>query len=233
MLRHSDNTSHRLLRHPSNTNLHLYHQPAYHGLPLMVEKGPFVEEYLSRLHRVIERALIQYPRVMAFRVDLNLPRDVGLSDYADTNTVISRFIESFCSKIEYHRTQLREQKRDARDCKVRYAWAREVGERGRSHYHLVILLNHDAYHRPGRLQSTRRNLVSRLEEAWASALGLSVDQVQGLVNITNNATYRIYRDVPGGKVDELPELFRRASYLCKVATKSYGDRQRGFDTSRG
>ena len=140
---------------------------------------------------------------------------------------------SFCSKIEYHRTQLREQKRDTRDCKVRYAWAREVGERGRSHYHLVILLNHDAYHRPGRLQSTRRNLVSRLEEAWASALGLSVDQVQGLVNITDNATCRIYRDVPGGKVDELPELFRRASYLCKVATKSYGDRQRGFDTSRG
>ena len=127
MLRHSDNTSHRLLRHPSNTNLHLYHQPAYHGLPLMIEKGPFVEECLSRLQRVIERALIQYPRVMAFRVDLNLPRDVGLSDYADTNTVISRFIESFCSKIEYHRTQLREQKRDTRDCTVRYAWAREVG----------------------------------------------------------------------------------------------------------
>jgi len=233
MLRHSDYTSHQLLRHPSNTNLHIYRQPTYHGLPLMIEKGPFVEEYLSRLLRVIEQALIQYPRVMAFRVDLNLPRDVGLSDYADTNKVISRFIESFGSKIEYHRTQLREQKRDTRDCKVRYAWAREVGERGRSHYHLVILLNHDAYHRPGRLQSTRRNLVSRLEEAWASALGLSVDQVQGLVNITDNATYRIYRDVPGGKVDELPELFRRASYLCKVATKSYGDRQRGFDTSRG
>lgn len=93
---------------------------------------------------------------------------------------------------------------------------------GRSHYDLVILLNHDAYHRPGRLQSTRRNLVSRLEEAWASALGLSVDQVQGLVNITDNATCRIYRDVPGGKVDELPELFRRAIHSTPWSERDAG-----------
>ena len=105
--------------------------------------------------------------------------------------------------------------------------------KGRPHYHLVFLLNHDAYHRPGRLQSTRRNLVARLQEAWASALRLSVDQVGGLVNITDDATYRIYRDVPDGKMDELPELFLRSSYLCKGATKSYGDNHHGFGSSRG
>lgn len=233
MLRHSDNTSHYPRRHPGNTNLHLQYGSTYHGLPLMIDKGPFVEEYLSSLLRVIQRALTQYPRVMAFRVDLNLPRDIDPSDYANTNKVISRFIESFCAKIDYHRSQLREHKQDARGCKVRYAWAREVGQRGRPHYHLVFLLNHDAYYRPGRLQSTNRNLVTRLQEAWASALQLSVDQIRGLVHITDNATYRIYRNVPDGKMDELPELFQRASYLCKEATKSYGDRQRGFDTSRG
>lgn len=231
MLCHSDNTSHHPRRHPSNTNLHLQYGSTYCGLPLMVDKGPYVEEYLSSLLRVIQRALTQYPRVMAFRVDLHLPREIDLS--ANTNKIISRFIESFCAKIDYHRNQLRENKQDARGCKVRYAWAREVGQRGRPHYHLVFLLNHDAYHRPGRLQSTNRNLVTRLQEAWASALQLSVDQVRGLVHITDNATYRIYRDVPDGKMDELPELFRRASYMCKEATKSYGDRQRGFETSRG
>lgn len=188
----------------------------------MTDKGPFVEEYLSCILRVIQRALSQYPRVMAFRVDLNLPRDIDPSEYADANKFISRFIASFSAKIEYHRRQLLEQKKDARDCRVRYAWAREVGGNGRPHYHLVFLLNLDAYHRPGQLKSTRRNLVARLQEAWASALQLSMDQVDGLVNITENATYRIYRDVPEGKVDELPELFRRASYLCKAATKSYG-----------
>ena len=233
MLRHPDTTSRYPLRHPGNTNLHLYRQPTYRGLPLMVDKGPFVDEYLSSLLGVIQMALTQYPRVMAFRVDLTLPRDKDLPVYANTNKVISRFIESFSAKIEHHRSQLREQKKDTRDCRVRYAWAREVGMMGRPHYHLVFLLNHDAYHRPGRLQSARRNLVARLQEVWASALGLSVDQVEGLVHITDNATYRIYRDVPEDKVDELPELFRRASYLCKEATKSYGDRQRGFGTSRG
>ncbi|HBO3179818.1 MULTISPECIES: inovirus Gp2 family protein [Pseudomonas] len=233
MLHQLDTASHHLLRHPGNTNLHLYRQPTYRGLPLMIDKGPFVEEYLSRLLRVIQRALTQYPRVMAFRVDLNLPRDIDPSEYADANKVISRFIASFSAKIEYHRSQLREEKKDARDCRVRYAWAREVGMGGRPHYHLVFLLNRDAYHRPGRVQSTRRNLVARLQEAWASALQLSVDQVDGLVHITDNATYRIYQNVPDGKLDELPELFRRASYLCKAATKSYGSRLRGFDTSKG
>ncbi|HEJ3304599.1 TPA: inovirus Gp2 family protein [Pseudomonas aeruginosa] len=232
MFSHPTTGNHHPLRHPGNTNLHLYRQPTYRGLPLMIDKGPFVQEYLFRLLRVIQRALTQYPRVMAFRVDLNLPKDVELRDDADTNKAISRFIESFSAKIEHHRSQVREQKKDARDCKVRYAWAREVGMSGRPHYHLVFLLNHDAYHRPGQVKPTRRNLVVRLQEAWASALRLSVDEVDGLVHITDNATYRIYRD-PEDKVDELPALFERASYLCKAATKSYGDRQRGFDTSKG
>ncbi|HCE6397599.1 TPA: inovirus-type Gp2 protein [Pseudomonas aeruginosa] len=53
------------------------------------------------------------------------------------------------------------------------------------------------------------------------------------VNIPENAVYRIDRHVRPGDVDELPALFERASYLCKTSTKSYGDRQRSFDTSKG
>lgn len=72
-----------------------------------------------------------------------------------------------------------------------------------------------------------------MEEAWASALGLSVKQVKGLVHIPDNPEYLIDRYVRPGDADELPALFHRASYLCKAATKSFEDRQRGFDTSRG
>ncbi|HCL4227658.1 TPA: inovirus-type Gp2 protein, partial [Pseudomonas aeruginosa] len=79
----------------------------------------------------------------------------------------------------------------------------------------------------------RANMISRMEESWASALGLSLGQMSGLLNIPKNAEYRVDRYVHRGEEDELPALFHRASYLCKVATKSYGDRQRGFDTSRG
>ncbi|MNJ59903.1 hypothetical protein D3C77_556090 [compost metagenome] len=142
-------------------------------------------------------------------------------------------IESFKAKIEHNREKARDRNQYAHDCKVRYVWARELGEGRRPHYHLLILLNRDSFYTLGRLRSERGNNIRRLEEAWASALRLSVDEVRGLVHIPGNAEYRIDRNVCPGDADELPALFHRASYLCKAATKSYGSRQRGFDTSRG
>jgi hypothetical protein len=221
------------LRHPDNPNLHLYYGDTFEGWPLMIDKGPFIREYLSRLKHTIHLAVDQYPRAMAFRADLHLPLGIDLPDYAYTNEVISDFFESFTKKIQYHQDRVRERDGYARGCKVRYVWARETGRGDRPHYHLLILLNRDAYYTMGRLDSERVNMISRMEESWAGALGLSVDQVGGLVNIPKNAEYRVNRYVRRGEVDELPALFHRASYLCKAATKSYGDRQRGFDTSKG
>ncbi|HHX6486070.1 inovirus Gp2 family protein [Pseudomonas aeruginosa] len=229
------------LRHPDNNNLHLYYDDTFEGFPLMVEKGPFIRECLYELKHTIELALAEYPRVLAFRVDLRLPQGIELPDYAYTNQVISRFFESFTRKIQYHQGRVGE-RGGARGCKVRYVWSREIGQGGKQHYHLLILLNRDAYYTVGRLGSERVNMIDRLQEAWASALGLSVWLVEELVHIPDKATYRVdrkprERKVAGSDrkvlVDELPELFYRASYLCKVATKSYGDRQRGFDASRG
>lgn len=97
----------------------------------------------------------------------------------------------------------------------------------------MILLNRDAYYTIGRLGLDRVNMISSIEESWAGALGLPVDLVTGLVHIPKDAEYRIDRVKRRGKGDELDDLFCRASYLCKKATKSYGDRKRGFGTSRG
>lgn len=251
------------LRHPDNNNLSLHYDPIYDGLPVMRDKGPFIREYLSALKHTIELAMAEYPRVLAFRVDLRLPQGIHLPDYAYTNQVISRFFESFTRRIKYHQGKVGE-RGYARGCKVRYVWSREIGQAGKPHYHLLILLNRDAYYTVGRLRSEKINNIRRMEDAWASALGLSVDQVVGLVNIPEDAEYRINRHDPSracaesqpGEDDEfrreawwpgarafrrkkprglarLPDLFCRASYLCKVATKSYGDRQRGFGASRG
>lgn len=215
-------------RHPDNDNLRLHYDDTYEGLPLMFDKGPFIKEYLADLKRTIDSAMAEYPRVFAFRVDLRLPQD---STY--TNRVISRFFESFTRKIRYDQDRLRKRNRHARGCNVRYVWTREIGEFGRQHYHLLILLNRDAYYTVGRLDSKRENMISRMEESWASALGISGEQMRALVHIPENAEYRVDRNVRSGDEDELPDLFCRASYLCKTATKSYGDRQRGFGTSRG
>lgn len=232
MPRHTGTIRQQRLRHPDNSNLHLHYDPTYDGFPVQADKGPFIREYLADLKHTIELAMAQYPRVLAFRVDLRLPQGIDLPDYTYTNQVISRFFESFTKKIQYHQERVAE-RGYARGCKVRYVWSREIGQGGKQHYHLLILLNRDAYYTVGRLRSERVNMISRMEESWAYALGLPVEQVCGLVHIPRNAVYRIDREVGRDEVDELPALFQRASYLCKKATKSYGDRQRGFDTSRG
>lgn len=172
--------------------------------------------------------------MLAFRVDLRLLQGKDLPDYACTNQVISRFFESFTRKIQYDQDRVRKRNRYARGCNVRYVWARETGESGRPHYHLLILLNRDAYYTVGRLGSARVNMIRRMEESWANALRISDKQVRGgLVHIPEHAEYRVDRNVHPDDEDELPELFYRASYLCKAATKSYGDRQRAYGTSRG
>lgn len=222
-----------MTRHSDNPNLHLYWENTFEGMQIMSEKGPFILEYLVATKRTIERAVDHYPRVLAFRIDLRFPQDAELSDDAYTNAVISRFIESFKAKIRHDRARAQGRNPCARDSRVRYVWAREVGRNRRPHYHLLILLNRDAYYGVGRLVSRRANNVRRMEEAWASALKLPVDQVWGLVHIPEQSEYRINRYIRAGDHDALPELFHRVSYLCKAATKSFGDRQRGFDTSRG
>ena len=222
-----------MLRFSENRNLHLHTADTFQGLPVMVEKGPFIHEYLETLWRTINLTFDQYPRVIAFRVDLRLSRRMGFPDDILSNRVISRFIESFKAKIEHNRDKAREQNKYAHDCRVRYVWARERSEGGRQHYHLLILLNRDAYYTVGRLQPQRPNMITRMQEAWASALKCEVEQVRGLVHIPSNAEYRVDREVRPGNVDQLPELFHRASYLCNAATKRYGEGAHGFGCSRG
>ncbi|HCR1218429.1 TPA: inovirus Gp2 family protein [Pseudomonas aeruginosa] len=218
-----------MLRHPKNTNLHIHTDEIFEGIPVMVEKGPFIAEYLASLKNTIDLALGQYPRLLVFRADLRLPRGIDLPDYAHTNQVMSKFIESFKAKIEHNREKARDQNPYAHGCRVRYVWAREVGAKERPHYHLLILLNRDAFYTVGKLQSENPNMISRLQEAWASALGLQVDEVSGLVEIPDNATYRVDR----GDGIAVASLFHRASYLCKDATKRFGDGLHGFGSSRG
>jgi hypothetical protein len=113
------------------------------------------------------------------------------------------------------------------DSKVRYVWAREIGYLGKPHYHVLILLNRDAFTALGKFELGRENIFNRLVEAWASALRLTLDECNGLVHIPDNPTYQLDRD----DERELQELFFRASYLCKAATKVYGDGQHGFGCS--
>ena len=218
-----------MIRHSSNTNLHIYHDTTYAGMPIQFDKGPFILEYLEALAATIRAALNEYPRVFAFRVDLRLPAYGSLPHDAYTNAVIGRFLDSFKAKIKHNREMARRASGYAHDSRVRYVWVREVAGIGRPHYHLVILLNQDAFFTLGKIGSENDNMRSRMDEAWASALGVSVEAVSGLVEVPDNPIYRVYRD----NYESQQALFFRASYLCKEATKVYGDRQHAFGCSRG
>lgn len=217
-----------MARHHHNTNLTLHTESTYLGLAVQEAKGPFISEYLNRLHQTLGRALIQYSRVFAFRVDLRLPAQTQLPDYTFTNEVIQRFIESFKAKIKHNRSQARKLNKHAHDSKVRYVWARELGQHGKPHYHLAILLNRDAFTALGKFEAGRDNMLNRLEGAWAGALGLPIEAVSGLVEIPTNPSYYLNR----GESEGQAAFFYRASYLCKSATKVFGDGSHGFGCSR-
>ena len=216
----------------SNRNLTVQYIDNFNGLPVMADKGPFIMEYLEKLRRVIGCSINDYPRLMAFRVDLRLPNREGLPELYSSNKVISRFFDSFKAKIESDRHRARMRSSSAHDTKVRYFWVREASSTGVQHYHLLILLNKDAYHVVGKLGSDNMNMVRRLEEAWASALGLQLHEISGLVEFPDNSLWWLHQN-DAGFAEDLSSLFHRASYLCKAATKKYGQRHHGVGSSRG
>jgi len=152
-----------MVRHPGNTNLTLHYDATYLGLPVQQDKGPFVLSYLERLKQTIDRALAQYRRVFAFRIDLRFPANQQLPADAFTNEIMSRFIASFKAKIAHNRRRALAVDKYAHECVVRYVWAREIGESGRPHYHLLILLNGDAYCALGSITSEQNNTCHRLQ----------------------------------------------------------------------
>jgi hypothetical protein len=217
-----------MIRHAVNPNLSLYRESTYLGLPIQTEKGPFIREYLDRLHQTMSRALDQYRRVFAFRVDLRFPSGQNSQSPLDDNEIVERFIGSFKAKIEHNRRMALQHNKYAHDTVVRFAWTREVGQHGRPHYHFVIFLNYDAFCSLGRFVPGRDNMFNRLQEAWASALRWPVDEIRGLVEIPANPYYHIHRDDRAS----IAQFFSRASYLCKSATKCFGNGIHGFGASR-
>lgn len=215
-------------RHPDNANLTLHNEDNYLGLSIQSDKGPFVSEYLDRLHQTCDRVLTQYSRVFAFRFDLRFPQGMPIAEEMFANQVIERFIASFKAKIKHNRYLAQQENPYAHDSTVRFVWAREKDCSESPHYHMAILLNYDAFCSLGRFEVGRDNIFNRLNEAWASALRLPVEWINGLVHIPDNHAYVMHRN----DVESQAKFFYRASYLCKAATKSYGDGVHGFGASR-
>jgi hypothetical protein len=217
-----------MIRHATNPSLTLHYENTYLGLPIQADKGPFIHQYLDRLHQTTTRALEQYRRVFAFRFDLRFPTGIQPQQVLLRNQILDRFMESFKAKIRHNRQMALRKDKYAYDTIVRFIWAREEGHHGIPHYHFVILLNYEAYFSLGTYSSGRDNIFNRLQDAWASALALPAEAVIGLVEIPKNPYYYLNRD----EHKSFAHFFYRASYLCKSATKVYGTGCHGFGASR-
>lgn len=213
-------------RHPFNPNLSLHHSSLFNSHPLQDKFSPFIVEYLDRLERVIKSSLDNHARVFAFRFDLRLP--VLSTESHDDNECISRFIASLKAKLNHRRAIAIRHNPNAHKTTVHYVWCRESWSSDRPHYHLLILLNHDAFFTLGRFELGRSNIFNCLVEAWASALLIEKERAAPLVHIPDNSTYLVTR----GDQNSFNNLFFRASYLCKASTKSYRDSIHSFGASR-
>ena len=211
-----------------NKNHRPYVGDKYHSLPVMSGHYPLIEGYLQVLHGVLTKATHQYRRVFAFRVDLHFPARTSDSYDEFGSAAVSRFIESFKAKIRHNREVALKTSSFVHENKVRYFWVREVGECGRVHYHLVFLLNGDAFNWLGSYRSSGGNMVNRIWEAWASALGETLERAKTLVHFPENPSYMILR----GDTESVAAFFHRASYLCKAKTKQYGFGHHGYGASR-
>ncbi len=213
-----------MTRHPENRNLRLHYEDTFHNLPVLVhDDRPLVTNYLETMERVIDQAMDDYSRVFVLRVDLRFPYDY---DQDVSNSTMRRFLDSFTAKLEAREQRKRSSSR-VHDNRVRYVWAREQVSSDHPHYHLAILLNGQAYRRLGSYTSDK-GLVRAIKEAWERALGLDESQDnEGLVSYPRDSDFILTRD------DERTRrnCFSRLSYLCKVASKRYGDRSRNFGYS--
>jgi hypothetical protein len=215
-------------RHPQNPNLTLHDEHDYLGLPIQVNKGPFIKEYLDLLYLTMMRAVNQYGRVYAFRFDLHFPESMSAYPYANDNLVVERFVESMRAKIAHNQHISSRGGKRTHDTTVRYVWGRETGQLGRPHYHFCVFVNYDAYRVIGKFELGIKNMFNRLLTAWASALRMKPEDILGSVHIPENAGYLITR----GDDKSFSDFFYRASYICKDATKVFNSGYHSFGASR-
>jgi hypothetical protein len=204
---------------------------------LITNRGPLNMDYMNRIEQTIYRALGEYPRTMAVRVDLRSPvqgdTDMPRCFATVDSGAISRFFESLTAQLDADTARKAKSRIRVYPCTLRYVWVKEKNQEFKDHYHVLLLLNKDAYAHLGRFSSTRTNLVNKIRQAWASALRINAEVSAPLVYIPENPIYYLDRNAPDEVfIKKLNKLVYRVSYLAKKETKQYGDGFRSFGCSR-
>lgn len=142
--------------------------------------------WLSRFDSLLGSAPAQHRAVSLIRVDLRFPEymPVTIMDPDPDSAVISRFFASLKAKIQAYQRKKRCANQRVHATTLRYFWCREFGkEKGRKHYHVILLLNKDIWCSLGDF-SEPSSLATMIQQAWCSALHPEPWQGDGLVHFS-------------------------------------------------
>jgi hypothetical protein len=197
--------------------------------------GPLKDHYLQRMKQTIDNALEEYPRTFALRVDLRLPDGINCNEDA---TIITRFITSVKAQVRADLYRKKKAGKRTYPCRVRYIWVREFGQKGKKHYHVLFLLNKDAYAYPGDYKNLAAEELKlyggiswMIADGWMRALKRSDKKYHRMVYLPKRGYYHLNRK--NGETDpEYQDLLSRVSYMAKEFSKDNSDGQRNFGCSQ-
>ncbi|CNK41053.1 MULTISPECIES: inovirus Gp2 family protein [Enterobacteriaceae] len=205
--------------------------------------APFNHAYLRNLLRVIDHALQEHASITVVRVDLHLPEyaDTGDSITCDPNLnpgLISRFIASLNAKIDARRKSTQKRGKRTYHTDLTYLWCRETGDNQpewgvrKSHYHLALFVNTDAWHSLGSYGEKGTGLASLIQAAWLSALRMSeYTECRSLIHFPEHPLHYLDSQKADFK-QQYDHLTFRLSYFAKERSKSYSREERSFGCSQ-
>lgn len=163
--------THQPKRHPSNSKLRLHYGHTFRGVPVFQYPGlPLITNYLETTWRVLHDAMNANLRTLAIRLDLRYPDAMPVGPMHADNACLSRFFTALQQELKDAHTKYPPD--------LRYVWCREQNNSDKPHYHLLLLLNYDAFCSLGNFahsapgQYHRDNLYHRCVRAWQCAIGL-------------------------------------------------------------
>jgi hypothetical protein len=187
--------------------------------------------HMQRLEALLEYALSESSRILAFMVSLNLP--VHGAHSGDDPEVITRFVLSVNAQFKAYMVRRKKAGKRVYPCRLLYAWAREFGEKnGNKHYHVLMLVNREVFRKTMldfRTEPERHGLLTKMiYKAWFRALGYKGSKRVPVTMPTR--AYEINRHSFDRKYYEI--ALGHFSYLAKEYTKITGDGYRNFGCSQ-
>lgn len=219
-------------RHLDNPALKLWWDLYYQNMPVQTQKGPLIENYLKKLLFVMNQARQDCNRIFAIRIDLHYPDGTHAGLIAAQNATLSAFLEYLHQELDVAGTKYPH--------KLRNAWCCEQETSVNPHYHLLLLLNGNAYNGYMYIDKTPRgdyeydNLFHRIVRAWSRAINCPQENMEGLVQLPRKPITKEFAKWHFRSDDHkvFADVFHAASYLCKAYTKPIGQGVHCFDGSR-